>query len=414
MSSLLSARRAEALDGPSRGSPPARSFWTVAAAFGALMAFGTVPTPLWPLFAGRDGFGSTMVTVAFAAMVVGAAAGFLFLGHLSDRLGRRRIIVPALLTSALAALLLVTWHGVTGLLVARVVTGVGTGLMASTATAYLSDLYARAHPERVGSPLPGLVAAAANLGGLAVGPLVAGILAQWVPAPLTTPFALFGVVLVALGALVLAGPETVDRQTAGEPPARFGLRPGGGAVFAAAAGIGFFAFAVMGFFSSLGAVMVRDVLGISAPFVTGLAPFAVFAASAVAQLALGRLSAPRMLTTGVMLFPVGLALTALSLFHPVLALFLVAAALTGAGAGLLFKVSVGQSVAAARPASRAGVLAVFFAISYAGMGLPSIGFSLAARQLGLRPSMIGFAAALSLGALIAVGASRRLGARAGG
>ncbi|MEU4097188.1 MFS transporter [Streptomyces sp. NPDC026673] len=414
LSSLRSARRADALDEASERTPPARSFWTVAAAFGALMAFGTLPTPLWPLFAGRDGFGSTMVTVAFAAMVVGAAAGFLFLGHLSDRLGRRRIIVAALSTSSLAALLLATWHGVTGLLVARVVTGVGTGLMASTATAYLSDLHGRAHPERVGSPLPGLVATASNLGGLALGPLVAGALAQWAPAPLTTPFALFGVILVTLGFLVLAGPETVDRQTIREPPARFGLRPGGGAVFAAAAGIGFFAFAVMGFFSSLGAVMVRDVLRTSASFITGLAPFAVFAASAAAQLALGQLPAPRMLTTGVVFFPVGLALTALSLFHPALGLFLVAAAITGAGAGLLFKVSVGQSVAAARPASRAGVLAVFFAIAYAGMGLPSIGFSLASRQFGLRPSMIGFAAALSLGALIAVRTSHRLGVRATG
>ncbi|GGK20318.1 hypothetical protein GCM10011583_60260 [Streptomyces camponoticapitis] len=152
-------RSGGALNEPSGGIAPARSFWTVAIALGALMAFGTVPTPLWPLFAGRDGFGSTMVTVAFAAMVVGAAAGFLLLGHLSDRLGRRRIIVPALLTSALAALLLVTWHGVTGLLVARVVTGIGTGLMASTATAYLSDLYSRAHPKRTGSPVPGAVAA---------------------------------------------------------------------------------------------------------------------------------------------------------------------------------------------------------------------------------------------------------------
>lgn len=412
MSSLLPARRAEALDEASKGISPAHAFWIVAAAFSALMAFGTLPTPLWPLFAARDGFGSTMVTVAFAAMVVGAAAGFLFLGHLSDRLGRRRVIVSALLTSFLAALLLVTWHGVVGLLAARVVTGVGTGLMASTATAYLSDLYARAHPGRAGSPRPGLVAAAANLGGLAMGPLIAGVLAQWAPKPLTAPFALLGVVLVALGIAVLTGPETVDRGSAGEPPARFGLRPGGGVAFAAAAGIGFFAFAVMGFFSSLGAVMVRQILGIADPFVAGLVPFAVFAASAVAQLALGRLSAPRMLATGVVLFPAGLALTALSLFHPVLALFLVAAAMTGAGAGLLFKVSVGQSAAAARPASRAGVLAVFFALAYAGMGLPSIAFSLAARQFGLRPSMIAFATALSLGALIAVRTTRRLSARA--
>ncbi|MFI8004695.1 MFS transporter [Streptomyces sp. NPDC086010] len=383
----------------------------MALAFAVLMAFGTLPTPLWPLFSARDDFGSTMVTVAFAAMVVGAAASFLLLGHLSDRFGRRRIIAPALLTSATAAVLLVAWHGTAGLLAARVVTGLGTGLMASTATAYLSDLHLRSHPEKTGSPVPGLVAAAANLGGLALGPLSAGILAQWAPAPLTTPFVVFGTVLVVLAWLVWAGPETVEREPVRGASTRFGLRPGSRPAFVAATGIGFFSFAVMGFFSSLGAVMVRGELGISSPFIAGLAPFSVFAASAVAQLALGRLTAPRMLTIGIVLFPLGLALTAVALFHPALALFLTAAAITGAGAGLLFKASVGQSLATALPSSRAGVLAVFFAVAYAGMGLPSIGFSLASHQLGLHTSMIGFAAALSLGALASVVASNRVEAR---
>ena len=49
-------------------------FWLVAAAFASLQAFGTVPTPLWPLYAARDGLGSTTVTLAFACMVVGAAS----------------------------------------------------------------------------------------------------------------------------------------------------------------------------------------------------------------------------------------------------------------------------------------------------------------------------------------------------
>src|SRR4051794_474856 len=71
-------------------------FWFAAVAFAVLMGFGTAPTPLWPLYAARDGFGATTITVAFALLVGGAALGFLTLGHLSDRLGRRRIVVPAL------------------------------------------------------------------------------------------------------------------------------------------------------------------------------------------------------------------------------------------------------------------------------------------------------------------------------
>ncbi len=385
----------------------ARGFWFVAAAFTALMAFGTLPTPLWPLFAERDDFGPTVVTIAFAAMVVGAAAGFLLFGHLSDRLGRRRVVVPALLTLVAASLVLVLWPSVAGLLTGRVLTGLAVGLMASTATAYLSDLYQQAHPERPGSATPGLVAAVANLGGLALGPLAAGVLAQWAPAPLVTPFALFAAAALVLVILVLRSPETIDRGAASEVPARFALRPGGGRRFAAAASTGFFSFAVMGFFSSLGAVVVHDVLGISSPLVAGLAPFSVFAASAVAQIALRHLSPGRMLVSGVVLFPAGLTLTAVALFHPALWLYLTAAAIAGAGAGLLFKASVGQSADAARPTSRAGVLAVFFVIAYLGMGLPSIAFSVVSKYLGLHPTMIGFAVALSVGALAAVAASTK-------
>ena len=71
-------------------------FWLVTTAFVSLQAFGTVPTPLWPLYAVRDGLSSTTVTLAFACMVVGVGASLYLFGHLSDRLGRRRIIVPAL------------------------------------------------------------------------------------------------------------------------------------------------------------------------------------------------------------------------------------------------------------------------------------------------------------------------------
>jgi MFS family permease len=378
-------------------------FWFVATAFLTLMAFGTVPTPLWPIYQARDRFGATTVTVAFAVMVIGAAGSLYFLGHLSDRLGRRRIIVPALLVGILSSVVLASWPALPGLIVGRLLTGVAVGLMASTATVYLNDLYHEARPSPAGSPVPGLVATVANLGGLALGPLVAGVLAQWVVAPLHTGYVAFAVLMTLLLVLVLSSPETVDTEVADQArPVRFAVRAGQGAVFSAASAVGFFAFAVMGLFSSLGAIIVRRELGIDSYFVAGLAPFACFAASAIGQLALGKVAQAKVLWTGTVLFPVGLALTAVSLYHPTLWLTLIAATLAGAGAGLLFKSGVTQAAIAAEPASRAGVLAAFFVISYVGMGLPSIAFSLVIQHVALRPSMIGFAAVLSAGALVAV------------
>ncbi|WP_026416200.1 MFS transporter [Actinomadura oligospora] len=383
-----------------------RAFWVTAAAFAVVMAFGTAPTPLWPLFAARDGFGPTMVTVAFAAIVVGTATGFLLLGHLSDRHGRRVVIVPALLVTAASGVLFLVWHGLAGLIVARALNGVGTGLMASTATAYLSDLYHRARPGRPLSPVPGVVAASANLGGLALGPLVAGALGAWAPKPLATTFVVFAVVMTALAViLLLDAPETVTE--AERAPRRFGLRQGAGAMFAGAAGTGVAAFAVMGFFSSLSAVMLRGELGESSVFAAGMPGFVLFAASAVVQLAAGRWTGARMSGAGVVLFPAGLALTVLSLYRPSLAVFLVAATVTGAGAGLLFKAALAEAAEAARPESRAGVLAVFFAVAYVGLGLPSVAFSVAQRRFGLHTSMVWFAVLLSAGAVATVVLARR-------
>ncbi|MCT9930195.1 MFS transporter [Planotetraspora sp. A-T 1434] len=389
-------------------------FWFAAVAFTAQMGFGTAPTPLWPLYGARDGFGPTTGTVAFALLVVGAAASFLGLGHLSDRHGRRRVIVPALLTAILAALVLIAWPDLPGLLAGRLLTGVGVGLMASTATTYLSDLYGRANPREEGrpvSPVPGIVATAANLGGLALGPLVAGIIAQWAPQPLVLTQVAFAAAMAVSLVLVLASPETVDAGARNlARPARFLVRPGGGGVFAAAGGLGFAVFAGFALVASLGAVMIRGRLGITSPFVSGFAGFLMFGAAAAAQISMGRAPTRRILAAGTALFPLGLALIAVSLSHPALWLYLVSTAVTGAGGGLLFKGGVGHASWVAVPASRAGVLAVFFVVAYVGMGLPVILFSVVADHVGLQPTLIGFAALLSAGAALCVVTVRR-GAR---
>lgn len=71
-----------------------------------------LPGTLWPIYRQVDGFGPLWVTVAFASMVVGIIVGLVFLGHLSDRLGRRRIIAPAqFITLAASYVLIAEWEG---------------------------------------------------------------------------------------------------------------------------------------------------------------------------------------------------------------------------------------------------------------------------------------------------------------
>jgi hypothetical protein len=74
--------------------PQSRSgfgFWAVAIAFTTVMAFTTVPSPLWSLYAQRDRFSSLTITIAFAVYALAVALSLFLAGHLSGvRLGSAR------------------------------------------------------------------------------------------------------------------------------------------------------------------------------------------------------------------------------------------------------------------------------------------------------------------------------------
>lgn len=350
-------------------------FWLVAGAFFVLMMFGTTPTPLWPLYTAQDQWSAVQVTMAFAFLVLGAATGLWFFGHLSDRFGRRRVVAPALLLALIAAIEMAIWHQFVGILLGRFLAGIGVGLMAATATTYLVDLYRTARPAAPGArpaPLPTTIAAAANLGGLSLGPIVAGAVVQWGPGdPLTTPYLVLAVLLaLALGA-VLASPETVDRAAAlTDRPARFRLTADSRGLFTAAAAVGFATFAILGIFSSVGSLIVHQELHVASPFIWGVAAFVPLAASAATQLLVVRWSPRRMLSVGVWFLPVGLGVVVYAVQSPSLAAYLIGAAIAGSGAGLLFKAALAVAARAADPSSRGGVLSAFFAVAYLGMGIP--------------------------------------------
>src|SRR6201993_5394799 len=102
-------------------------FWIVALGFTIAMAFTTVPTPLWSLYAQRDRFSSLTVTVAFAVYAVAVAVSLFLAGHMSDWYGRRRVLVPAIALELAAAAVFLASPSLPGVLVARVLSGLGVG-----------------------------------------------------------------------------------------------------------------------------------------------------------------------------------------------------------------------------------------------------------------------------------------------
>jgi MFS family permease len=368
-------------------------FWIAAIAFLLNMAFSAVPTPLYVLYQQRDGISNFMVTVVYAVYAIGVIASLFLGGHLSDWIGRRRVFVPALLANALSAVVFVVDPSLAGLILARIISGISVGLTTATATSYLAELHAAARPSA--SPRRSeVVATASNLGGIGFGPLAAGLLAQFAPAPLRLPYVAFGIALVVLATCVALSPETLSRV---EPrpryrPQRIAVPESARSIFYAATLAGMAAFAVFGVFNSLVPSFLAATLHEQSHAIAGAVPFAAFAGGAVAQILGARTPTLELLRRSVPIIVLGMGLTAGAMWSASLAMFVIGGVITGAGGGMVFKGSLAVAASTAPPQSRAEVLAAFFLGAYVGLSVPVVGLGIATMYASARDVMLVFAA----------------------
>ncbi|GGF39690.1 MFS transporter [Marmoricola endophyticus] len=387
-----------------------RGFWVVAAVFALVMAFATVPTPLWPIYEADRQMSQLTVTVAFAAYAVGVLVSLFLLGHVSDWVGRRRLLLAAVGAEVVSAGVFLLWPATPGILVARVVCGVGVGMITATATAHLAELHALARPGA--SPRrAALVSTAANIGGLGLGAFLGGVLAAALPSPLVSPYAVFGVLMLLLAVLLTLAPETVER----DPSVRY--RPQRVVVPSSArrrylgAGVaGFGIFMSLGLFTALAPTLLTR-LGISRPALTGAAVFAVFVVAATTQM-LVTLDPPGLLRAGLPLLALGMVVLAVGVDSGVSAVFVVGALVCGAGIGIGLKGALGTGLALGESGRSGEATAGIFLAAYLGITLPIVGIGLLTQAgVALAAAVTGFAVAVVvvLGLALAMGARPRGG-----
>ena len=118
--------------------PPSRpGFWTVAAILGLFLAAASAPSPLYAAYAARWHFGPVTITIIFAVYAIALLAVLLTAGSLSDSIGRRPVILTALLLQSASMLLFVLADGVIWLYAARTLQGAATGLVTAAVAASL-------------------------------------------------------------------------------------------------------------------------------------------------------------------------------------------------------------------------------------------------------------------------------------
>lgn len=321
-------------------------------------------TPLLLLYRAELHLSATTVQAAFALYALGLIPGLLFGGPVSDRIGRRAVMLPTLLVSiAGTVLLLFGGTGAGWLFGGRLIAGVASGAAFSAGAAWIKELSAGERSD----PGPRRVTVAMSIG-FGVGPLVSGVLAQWAPAPLVLPYVPH--LLLAAVALPLTARSIDSRQ--GTPRQRTRIRYGP-VFFRVLVPLAPWVFAS----ASIGLAYLPELVGArlggGALIFSALAPLLVACAGIAVQpfaRRIDRAGTPRLLIAALVLVTAGtlIAVPAATLRSP--AIVLLAAVVLGAGYGACQVCGLLEVQRLADPRHLAAVTAAYQAVTYVGFVVP--------------------------------------------
>ncbi len=379
------------------------AFWLIAYAFAVTMLGTTLPTPLYVIYQAQWHFSTSLITLIFATYAVGVLAALLAAGRSSDQAGRRPVLAAAIGLSIASAATFILAPSVGWLFAGRALSGLSAGLMTGTATAALTET-ARPGSGRRAS----LVSTTANIGGLGLGPLLAGLLAQYAPRPTVLPYLVqLGLVAVA-GLGLLAVPETVSERSALSLRFRgFGMPQAGRAEFIAAGFAGFAAFSLLGLFSALAPTFLSGVLHDTSHAVAGAVVFLAFAVAACTQLAGSRLPSRPVMLAGLAVFLAALGLIVAGLAAASMPLFLAGTVVSGVAVGAVFMGSLAVANRLAPAETRSQVISTYFVFAYVGLTVPVIAVGFGSQAFGDFRATLGCAVALAAIALASMAIIRR-------
>lgn len=367
--------------------PPAVAFPLLGMVLFAFFFAAAAPSPLFVVFQHAWGFSPVMLTVAFAIYAIALLASLLVAGSLSDHIGRRPVVLGALVLQAVAMAMFFMARGIGGLIAARIVQGIATGVASGALTAAVVEA-APASRKRLGA----LVTSVSPLAGLALGALLTGMAVKLTAHPVPVVFSVL-VAIFAVGALLLPFmPETATPRAgvlASLVP-RVSLpvraRPDflrGVPVLVTVWGLG-------GLYFSLVPSLMLHVFKVDDGLVNGLTIAVLSGLGAIAPSLLGRLGAPRAAAFGMASLAAGLVLLLASLATRSVVLFFAGTALAGVGFGGAFSALIQTLAPQAQAHERAELFAAIFVVSYLAFSVPAMVAGLLIAPLGLLGTVRGY------------------------
>jgi predicted MFS family arabinose efflux permease len=381
----------------------------VALAFTSMYLAAGALTPLLVAYKQEWGFPTAMLNVAFAVYAVGFLVAALSLGSLSDHLGRRPVLIGALVVQVASNVLFLVATDVSWVIAGRVVQGIAGGAATSAFTAVLVEL-ASEDRKRFATAL-GSVSLS---GGLALGSLLAGLAIQLTDAANTIVFVVLTALTILGGIAVVGSAETVTRNAgaARSMIPRVSVPGPARTEFLAAAPVVAAVWMLAGLSGGLAPSMVRSVFHHESAVVGGLAGFLAPAVATVIGVAFVSLPSRRAVVIGIHASLIGAAAIIGGVLAGLLPLMFVGQAIAGVGFGAAFTAALQLLVPLVRAHERAGLVAAIYVVSYVAFGLPIVIEGQLVGPLGEIPAVVSYSALTIVLALLSLIAQRRLTRRA--
>jgi MFS family permease len=367
---------------PTRRLAPPLDFALVAGIIALALFASATPSPLYADYAASWHFSTPVLTAVYAVYALGVLTTLLLIGRLSDEIGRRPVLLGALIALLFATVLFMLAQSVIWLFAARGLQGLATGAALGAAGAAMLDLHPRGDAVQAG-----LVNGVGSALGIGLGAAVSSVLVQEAPDPRVTPF----VLLFVLFAIALAGTfglrEPVmrterPRLRPQRPQVPRSVRP---EFLLASLGV-IASWSIAGLYLSLAPSLAAQLFGTHSHLAGGAAVLAIAGPGGLAQLAFRRLSSRVAMGGGSLVLALGMAATVASLSTDSVPLFFGASMVTGAGFGVAFMGAIRSISLAAPPEHRAGVMSAFYVVAYLSLSVPTLIAGLVVPTLGIEPT----------------------------
>ena len=381
-------------------APGAMTLFSFAGAM-LIAASSSAVTPLYRLYQQSMHLTPFWITIVFAVYVASLLAALLMVGGLSDYVGRRPVILAALLLNAAAMILFAEARDVGQLILARAVQGLCVGVGTTALGAAILDT------TRARGPLLNSVTAFL---GMTVGSLGAAALITFAPDPLHSVYEVLLSLTTVMIALLWVMPESSTRKRGALASLRphISVPPQSRSVLVRLTPANVASWALGGLYLSLMPTVVATAMGVASPWVGGVVVSALMLTAAVAVATFRDWPARRLILAGTGTLSMGVTVSMFGIWQHQVTALLAGTVIAGTGFGSTFSGTLRALLPAAGPHQRAGLLSAFYLQSYLAFSLPAVAAGISVPLIGLSTAAYVYGAVIILLAVISMIASFRM------